>query len=246
MGKSVLLDCRLFAVGADLSGHSNKIELSSEVEDKDATNYRSQGWKEVLGGLGSAELGGEGQWDAGDESLVDDASWAQLGGNGPWSVGPDDSVVGDLAYFMKAMRSSYKLGDAVGEIAPWTGTAKSSWPLVRGQFAHPPGTARTSTGDGTALQLGALTTGKRLYAALHVLSVAGTSTPTITVEIESDTEEAFGDSPETRLSFTAATARGGQILRTDGTAHADTWYRPTWTITGTNPSFLFVVALGVR
>lgn len=246
MSKTVLLDCRLFAGGADLSGNSNKIELSSEVEDKDATNYRSQGWKEVVGGLASAELSGGGQWEAGDPGMVDDASWDQLGGNGPWSASPDDAVVGDLAYFMKAMRADYKLGDAVGELAPWTGSAKSSWPLVRGVYAHPPGTARTSTGDGTALQLGAVAAGKRLYAAVHVLSVAGTSTPTITVEIESDSQEDFGGSPETRLSFTAATARGGQILRTDGTAHADTWYRPTWTIAGTNPSFLFVVALGIR
>lgn len=245
MSKSVLLDCRLFAVGADLSGHSNKIELSSEVEDKDATNYRSDGWKEVLGGLGSAELSGEGQWEAGDASKVDDASWSQLGGVGPWSVGPADSAVGDLAYFMKALRSDYKLGDAVGEVAPWSGNAKSAWPLVRGLFAHPPGTPRTATGDGTALQLGALAAGQQLYAALHVLSVAGTSTPTITVEIESDSQEDFGGTPETRLSFAPATAAGGQILRTSPGAHADTWYRPTWTITGTNPSFLFVVAFGI-
>ena len=74
----------------------------------------------------------------------------------------------------------------------------------------------------------------------------GTSTPTITVEIESDSQEDFAGTPETRLSFDAATARGGQILRTDGTAHADTWYRPTWTVSGTSPSFLFVVALGIR
>ena len=245
MSKSVLLDCRLFAVGADLSGHSNKIELSAEVEDKDSTNYRSGGWKEVLGGLGSAELAGEGQWEAGDPGLVDDASWSQLGGVGPWSVGPDDSAAGDLAYFMKAMRADYKLGEAVGEVAPWAGTAKSSWPLVRGLFAHPPGLARTATGDGTAQELGALASGQQLYAALHVLSVAGTSSPTITVEIESDTEQAFGDTPETRLSFTGATAAGGQILRTGMGPHADTWYRPTWTITGTNPSFLFVVAFGI-
>lgn len=245
MSKSVLLDCRLFAVGADLSGHSNKIELSTEVEDKDATNYRSGGWKEVLGGIGSAELAGGGQWEAGDPGMVDDASWSQLGGVGPWSVGPDDSAVGDLAYFMKALRSDYTLGEAVGEIAPWAGTAKSAWPLVRGVFAHPPGTARTATGDGTAQELAALSAGQRLYAALHVLSVAGTSNPTITVAIESDTEEAFGDTPETRLTFDAATAAGGQILRTGAGVHADTWYRPTWTITGTNPSFLFVVAFGI-
>ena len=246
MTKFVLTDCRLFAGGADLSGASNKIEITAEMEEKVVTNYRSDAWKEVLAGLGSAEAAGEGFWEAGDDGMVDGASWAQLGSVGAWSIGPADSAVADLAYFMKALRADYTLGESVGEVAPWSGTAKSSWPLIRGVFAHPPGTARTATGDGTAQQLGALSAGQRLYASLHVLSVSGTSTPTITVEIESDSQEDFAGTPETRLSFDAATARGGQILRTAAGAHADTWYRPTWTITGTNPSFLFVVALGIR
>jgi len=244
MSKRTLLDCRLFAVGADLSGASNKIELSSEVEDKEVTNYRSNGWKEVLGGLGSAEISGEGQWEAGDPSLVDDASWATLGGVGPWTVCPQDAVVGNLAYLTNALRCDYKLGDAVGEVAPWTGTAKSSWPVVRGQIGHPPGLARTATGTGTALQLGAIPAGKRLYAALHVLSAAGT-TPSITVRIESDDAVGFA-SPTTQLTFAAATGPGGQILRGDGTAVTDTQYRVAWTISGTTPSFMFAVSLGIR
>ncbi|MFI2437403.1 hypothetical protein [Streptomyces sp. NPDC018693] len=242
----VLLNARLFAGGADLTGNSNKVEVTSEVEEKPTTNYYSEGWKEVVGGLAAAELMGEGQWEAGHDGMVDDASWAQLGAVGAWTAGPDGSAVGDLAYFMKALRSSYKLGDAVGEVAPWTGSAKSAWPLVRGVVAHPPGTARSSTGDGTAQELGAIAAGQRLYAALHVLSVSGTSTPTITVAIESDSQSDFAGTPETRLTFDAATARSGQLLRTDAAAHADTWYRPTWTITGTDPSFLFVVAFGIR
>lgn len=244
MGKQVLLDCRLFSPGADLSGASNKIELSSEIEDKDTTNYRSAGWKEVIGGLGSAEISGEGQWEAGDPSLVDNASWADLGGRGPYTVCPNDSVVGALTYFTYGMRADYKLGDAVGEVAPWTGTVKSSWPLVRGQIGHPPGTARTATGTGTALNLGAIPLGKRLYAALHVLSAAGT-TPSITARIESDDASGF-TTPTTQLTFAAATAAGGQILRGDGTALADTYYRVAWTISGTTPSFMFAVSLGIR
>lgn len=244
MGKQILLDCRLFAVGADLSGASNKIELTSEYEDKDATNYRSNGWKEVLAGLGSAEIAGEGQWEAGDPSLVDNASWADLGGQGPYTVCPTDSIVGALAYFTKGMRSEFKFGDAVGEVAPWTGTVKSSWPLVRGQIAHPPGTPRTASGTGTALNLGAIPAGKRLYAAVHVLSAAGT-TPSITARVESDDSAGFA-SPTTRLTFGAATTASGDILRTDGTAITDTHYRVAWTVTGTGPSFLFVTSLGIR
>jgi hypothetical protein len=245
VGKFVLLDARLFAPGADLSGASNKIELSSEIEDKDTTNYRSGGWNEVIGGLGSAEISGEGQWEAGDPSKVDDASWATLGGVGPYTVCPADSVVGALAYITSGMRADYTVGDAVGEIAPWSGTVKSSWPLVRGQIAHPPGLARTATGTGTALQLGAIPAGKRLYAALHVLSVAGT-TPSITARIETDDAAGF-TTPSTLLTFGAATAPGGQILRGDGTAVTDTYYRVAWTISGGgSPSFMFAVSLGIR
>jgi hypothetical protein len=244
MSKTVLTNVRCFAVGVDLTSQSNKIELSSEVEDKDATNYGSGGWKEVLGGLGSAELSGEGQWEAGDTTKVDDASWSQLGGVGPWSVSANNgAAVGDLAYFMGALRSDYALFDTVGEIAPWSGTAKSSSPLVRGQFAHPPGTARTATGTGTGLNLGAVVLGKRMHAALHVLSASGT-TPSITARVESSVDNTFA-APTTRLTFAAATAPGGQILRTAGTAVTDTWWRVAWTISGTTPSFLFVSSLGI-
>lgn len=243
MGKFVLLDARLFAPGADLSGASNKIELTSEIEDKDATNYRSGGYKELLGGLGSAEIAAEGQWEAGDPSLVDDQSWATLGGVGPYTVCPTDSVAGALAYITSGMRADYKVGDAVGEIAPWSGTVKSSWPLVRGQVGHPPGTARTATGTGTILNLGAIPAGKRLYAALHVLSATGT-TPSITVRVESG--DATLTTPTTRLTFAAASAAGGQILRGNGAAVTDAYYRVAWAITGTTPSFMFAVSLGIR
>lgn len=243
--KTILLNVRTFAVAADLTGVSNKIEVSAEVEDKDSTNYGSQGWKENLGGLASAEISGEGQWEAGDPSLVDDASWATLGGVGPWSISANNgAAVGDLAYFTSALRADYKLGEAVGEVAPWTSTAKSAWPLVRGQFAHPPGTARTATGVGTGLNLGAVAANKRLYAALHVLSAAGT-TPSLTARVESSVDNTFA-APTTRLTFAAATAAGGQVLRTTGSAITDPWWRIAWTISGTTPSFLFVASLGIQ
>ena len=245
MSKFVLTNVRCFAVGVDLTTVSNKVEISSKIDEKETTNYGSQGYKELIGGLAASEIQAEGQWEASDATKVDDASWAQLGGIGPWSISANTAAnVGDLAYFTNALRCDYKLGGAVGDVAPWTGSAKGSWPLVRGQFAHPPGTARTATGTGTGLNLGAVAVNKRLYAALHVLSVAGTGTPTITARVESSVDNTFA-SPTTRLTFTGASAVGGQILRTAGTAVTDTWWRVAWTITGTSPSFLFASTLGI-
>lgn len=245
MGSFVLTNVRLFTGGADLTSSSNKVELTTKVEEKDSTNYGSDGYKEVVGGLASSEFAGEGLWEAGDPGKIDDAAWSQLGTLGGWSVGPVGAAVGDLAYFTKALRCDYKLGAAVGDIAPWTSGGKGTWPLVRGQFAHPPGTARTADGTGTGLNLGAVAAGTRLYAALHVLSVSGTSTPTVTARVESSADNAFG-SPTTRLTFTAATAVSGEILRTDASAITDAWWRVAWTITGTSPSFLFAATLGIQ
>ncbi|MFD9368776.1 hypothetical protein ACFWA6_13880 [Streptomyces sp. NPDC060020] len=244
MSKFVLLNARLFAVGADLTGASNKIELTAEHEDKETTNYYSNGYKEVIGGLGSAEVAAEGQWEAGDSSLVDNASWTQLGGVGPWTACPAGAAVGDLAYITQCLTASYALGGSIGDVAPWSGKGASAWPLVRGQIAHPAGTARTSTGVGTAVQLGAVPAGKRLYAALHVLSVAGT-TPSITARIESDNAVGF-PSATTQLTFTAAAAAGGEALRTTGSAITDDWFRVAWTISGTTPSFMFATSFGIR
>lgn len=243
MGKFVLLDARLFTGGADLSGASNKIEIKAETEEKDATSYRSQGWKELLGGLKSAEVSAGGQWEAGDPGMIDDVAWLQLGGRGAWTVAPTEATVGAVAYVSRFLQSDYALGDAVGEVAPWTATGKSTWPLARGLIAHAPGTPRTAAGEGQAVELGQIAARQRLYAALNVLSVAG-STPTLTVTVESAADEEFTDPAEV-LAFAPATTRGGQLIRSTGDAITDAWYRVTWDVTGADPSFMFVVALGI-
>lgn len=247
MAKTVLLNVRAFAGGADLTSRSNKVEMTAELEEKDVTAFAPEGeggWKEFLGGLASTSITASGQWEAGDPGMVDDATWANLAGRTvhPWTVCPLSAAVGELAYFSDSLLASYKLGEAVGEVAPWEAQANGSGLLLRGSVAHPPGTARTASGNGTGLNLGALTSAQRLYASLHVLSVSGT-TPSITARVESDTDNTWA-SPTTRATFTAATAVGGQSLSVAGPV-TDTWWRVAWTISGTSPSFLFLAALGI-
>lgn len=243
MAKLILKNTRLFAAGTDFTANNSKLEIDDMIEEKDATNFASAGAKEVMGGLESCKITASGQWEALDLSKVDDALWAGRGLIGPWTATPDTANVGDLAYLTQALTAQYKLLGAVGDIAPWDASAAGSWPLVRGQILHPPGTARTATGTGTARQIGAVASGKSLYVALHVLSVAGTGGPTLTITIESDDNSGF-TSAVTAGTFTAATAISGQVLKIVGPI-TDDWFRVKYTIAGTTPSFLFVVSAGI-
>ena len=144
---------------------------------------------------------------------------------------------------MRALTADYETFGEIGEINPFKAELSGNWPVTHGRLLHPKGTARTATGVGTAFQVGALLATKRMYCTLHVLSISGTATPTITVRLESDNAVGF-PSAVTQTTFTAMTAIGSQTATVAG-ALTDDWWRPAWTITGTNPSFLFVVAVGI-
>lgn len=252
--QQILKNCRLYQGGADYTGYSNKVELAAEVEEKDTTTFGDYDattgdlWKVVKGGIATATIQQSGFWEAGDTSKVDDDSYAALGGIAAWSALPQVTVAattyGDLAWLTKGLRGSYGLLGAVGDVAPWSGKLTSSWPLVRGVCAHPPGTARTATGSGTAVQIvGGVSATQYLYAAIHVLSVSGTSTPTLTVKVQSDNASNFPSATDV-MTFTAATARTGEVIRSAG-AITDDYFRVNYTISGSSPSFLFLVTLGV-
>lgn len=240
---TVLIDARIYLASVDLTGFSNKVETAVTVTELDRTTFGSGGSKVRGGGLFDSKTALEGLWDSGDLTKPDDAFWANLGSaTVPLTLVPELGTVGSLAYLNRVFESDYKYGGEIGKDQTWSADLKGNWPLVRGQILHPQGTARTATGTGTGVQLGSVAANQRLYACLHVLSVAG-ATPSLTVKVQSDTTSGFA-APTDRITFNAATALGGQASSALG-AITDTWWRATWTISGTTPSFLFAVSAGV-
>lgn len=92
MPKMVLLAQYLNLAGNDLSEYTRKAEVSIEVEDKDVTTYASLGWKEVLGGLKSGELGLEFLQDVA-ASEIDSIMWPLLGTVVPFTTRLDNASV---------------------------------------------------------------------------------------------------------------------------------------------------------
>lgn len=244
MPKFVWSSVRLMTAGADLTTVNNKVEVKADVEAQDATAFTVDGnlWTEILPGIRSCEVSGEGQWEALDLSRVDNVSFGDLGSATPWTIAPAGAAVGSVAYLTSTLRTGYELGGAIGDVAPWSADGKGTAPLVRGVIAHPPGTARTTTGTGTSIQLAPVTAAQALYVGLHVQSVAGT-TPSLTARVESDDATGF-PSAATVGTFAAANTVGGQWLKIPGPI-TDNFFRAAWTISGTTPSFLFTVSFGI-
>lgn len=248
MGAHVLKNVRLFVGGLDLTGTSNKLEIKKKVETKPVTTWGSydpvtgQVWEENIGGLASAEMSASGP-DAFGVGLTNEVLSDGVGVVGAWSAMPLSADVGAVAHLGYAIEGDVAALGALGDVAPWAGSWKTSSPMPRGFVLHPPGTARTSTGTGTSVEYVQVAAGQKLYAVLHVLSIAGTSTPTLTAKIQADTATGFPSATD-RITFAPATAVGGQWM-SDATVSADTWYRVVWTISGSSPSFLFTCSLGV-
>lgn len=254
--KFTLGNVRIYAGGLDLTGQSNKVGLAGGYDEADVTGFGDVAadgwiWKTVQKGIGSGKLDVAGFHAAGDPSQVDNGLWATQGSVMPWTVLPRMQgassaaapTPGDLAWFLRAMQSTYALGDQVGNVAPYTAAASSSSPLVRGRLLHQPGMARTATGTGTAVQLGAVPEGKAFYAGMHLLSTADAAAA-LTVTVESDDDAGFA-TPTTRATFQAAQTVSGQSVMAAGPI-TDTYWRVTWTVSGgAAPSFMFVVSAGI-
>lgn len=245
MNPLILINTRIFAGAADLTGFSNHVEIDPEAEDLDSTTFASGGWNEHEGGLLDTSVMVSGFWDSGDASKPDNRLWTDLGTKQPFTCGPKGANVGDLAWLLEVLEQKYTFGGDVGQLAPFSGDAVGDSPLARGVFLHDPGTARTANGSGTGVIHVAVPDGAKLWASLHVLSVAGTGNPTLTVKVQSDDNVGF-TTPTDRITFdaTSALTGRGQVKSTGGPI-ADDRYRVTYGVTGTAPSFLFVVAIGI-
>jgi hypothetical protein len=225
-----------------VAGHGKNCVLKTDVAEIDTTALDVvDGWMTYIGGLKTGQVDLSFMSDFAEGSM-DDVFWSLLGTTTVKSV-CTTSTDGGLAYLFKGIPLSYTPveGD-VGALAMGKISGKTSGsPVVRGLTLHPE-TLEDASGTGTPRQIGAVVTGKKLYSALHILAVDGT-TPSMTVKIQSDNDEAFPSATD-RITFTAATTVGEQWGTVAG-AVTDDWWRAQYTLSGTNPEFLFIVTAGI-
>ena len=163
--------------------------------------------------------------------------------NVPVTVGLEGATVDTKAMLFLTRLLQYRTPGVVGTLLPFDIAASGQG--TPGVFGYLMGLgSKTSTANGTAIQLGTLDTGETMYAALHVISASGTS-PTLDVVIASDNDSGFA-SGVTRITFAQKVAAGSEWKSLAGPIATDDWWRATWTIGGTDtPTFDVVIAVGI-
>lgn len=231
--------------GVELAGHGKSVALETTVNPLDKTPLSTTGWVELLGGLKSSTVNFDFMQDHAAADGVDSGFWSSFGNTGTVRSICTAADDGSAAYLMRGINLSYtpisgQVGDlAMGNVSGATNTG----PVVRGKLLHPSSASRTASSTGTGRQLGAVVSGKSMYAALHVISVSGTS-PTLDVIVQSDDNAGF-TSPTTRITFTQTGTTGAEWGSVAGAVTDDYW-RISYTIGGTDtPTFAFAVTCGL-
>lgn len=255
MATFVQTAAQLFSGGVKLTCYTDQLGLDMTADPVEFTNYCSTGAREYRQGLrtwgvnatGFADFAAVGATTGGlvpGEELIP----ANLGATTNITVCPLAGTEGSVAYLADgAYASMMPVGGTVGEAARYSFTAvpatlADGHKLVRGLLeANRTVTSSTSTtGSNT---LGAVASGQRLSASLHVFTLSGTS-PTLDVKVQSDDNSGFSSATD-RITFSQASTRSGQFAYVAGPI-TDTYWRVTWTIGGSStPTVAFAVAIGI-
>jgi hypothetical protein len=102
----------------DISAYCKSATLTIDVNQLDTTDFASDGWTEMIGGLKSGTLAIELMDDVADDS-IDEDFYALLGTVVPFALKLDDAAISasNPEYQGNVLITSHSLGGAVGDLA---------------------------------------------------------------------------------------------------------------------------------
>ena len=234
MAEEVLRNTRFWLEGQELTGQMNETRLDMSRVMKDKTVFGDV-TENFAAGIKQVNMVHGGLWNAAEP----DAQFftgVDTGGLHPAFVAVS-STIGDPAYMMQARQVEYLITGEFGELLAFQVALQAGDnPFLRGSLMF----ASVSTGveNGTAIQLGALSSSQSLYVAASVTAFTGTD---VIVNIESDDHSGMTSATGqgTPLTFTGIDGQWASIAGAIG----DDWWRVR--LSGTYTSATVAVVFGI-
>lgn len=229
---TVLCDAQIYTGPVDLTGQANQVTEAWSAQMGDKTTFASECWSEHFVGNRSATLDVQtyldealdfGNLEAGVHPLI-------------CTVAETDA---DLGYGYSLVGAVAEAGRewALGELVRQPLQIRNSGEAYSGRLLMPK-SVKTTAGDGSDIELGAITAGMALRASLHIFSVTGGN---LRVYIESDEDDTFASGTD-RVDFAAQTSAGGHYAKFS-TVTADTHWRVRWTQTAGTATFAVLAGI---
>lgn len=243
MAQQLLTDAKVYFDAYNFSAQHNRLAFEYGAEMLDATKFGDT-TRTMKPGLFTARASLEGFYEAG-VGKIDTRYFTDFAIAGKLlSLFPEGNAEGDRGFGITGVLGRYSpiAGKAVGELLGFTLEAEANSPLVRATLMATG--AKSATGNGTGVNLGAVSATQKLYGGLHVVAASGT-TPTLDVIVQSDDNSGFS-SPTTRMTFSQATGITALYPTPAPGAITDTWWRMRWTLGGSSPNFTIFGWIGIQ
>jgi hypothetical protein len=237
MATSIIRNQKILFGGYDLTGQTNSLALEYGCDTLERTVLNDD-THNFTSGLFNITAGASGFFDPATDKILFDGT----GVDGRLLTYAQSLTTGSVAHFFQSMVSNFESGGSVGELMTYNLSAGAQGKLLRGVVGGNVVDA-ASNGNGTAINLGGVAAGKKVYAGVHVTKAGGT-TPALTLTLKSDATNAFSGAETTRITFSGVNAVGSDLKELPG-AITDGWWRFNWAITGTSPQFSFVPVIAI-
>jgi hypothetical protein len=240
---SALLAPKIYIGGHNWTTTASQAEFGADIATNDVTTfeYAEGGFTNSVVGLKTLAFNTTNFMDYADGAL---GTWlrSNYGSQRVVSIAYVGAATGNAcAVGYGLLGGTRPFNAAVGAVSTTVGTVEGGT-FGEGQVSLVSTTSLTATTNSTPVEIGAISATQQVVAAIHVLSVSGT-TPTLTCRIQSAATSG-GSYTNRAAAGTALSAPGDQWQTTGvGTAVTDTFWRVSLAITGTTPVFSAFVTL---
>ena len=241
MSSQILTSVGVFLDGYDVSGDHNAVALQAQADAVETTTFASGGARTRLPGLKTFDANLQGLWEGGT-GKINETHFNRVGASPILTLSPKNlGAEGELAMFGQLVHASYAPGAQVGDALKFAVAMQGTGDLALGTILH--NATRSATGTGTIMNLGAVLSTQRIMASLHLLSITGGGS--LTAKVQSAAAVGFA-SPTDRITFGALSAIGAQLATPVAGPITDAFWRASWTLTGSSPTALFVLAFAIQ
>lgn len=247
MAVATQTSCQIFLDEFRFGANATMANIGVTVATKDATTFGSGGYMNYVAGLKMlvADFQGFNDYASG---AFDEWQRSNYGTTQTVSVSPGVEATGNVVVITQGIPDVAPSFDAqVGNIPAVKFACKPVGQVIaEGQVTQITTPTIIANGNSTPVNIGNLGATQQASAAIHVISIAGTATPTITAQIQSSATSG-GAYTNRGAAGAGITAIGGQFLRTGVLgAVAEGWWRINWTVSGTSPIFGVYASLAIN